>query len=113
MKIYKISDDCRAWMDNALVYIKTYSSSANYPKANIMLDMEELKAIYELVFQQKEEEMEEEPVEERCDVCVFWLRYSKTEHGPCRRYPPTSISSLTMTHQKTASDNWCGEFQPK
>ena len=99
MKIYKISDDCRAWMDNALVYIKTYSSSANYPKANIMLDMEELKALYELVFPPKEEEKEAEEVKERCKECKFFDDYN------CVRYPEKK--------ELLSSGYWCGEFKRK
>ena len=94
-------------------FVYTVESKVTHGEGKVKLFRHEIKSLYELAFPPKEDEMEEEPVEERCDVCVFWLRYSKTEHGPCRRYPPTSISSLTMTHQKTASDNWCGEFQPK
>ena len=90
-------------------FIYTVESNVTHGKGKVKLFRHEIKSLYELAFPPKEDEMEEEPVEERCYVCKFWNRW----HCHCRRFPPMAMPNNSAVHRKTAGHDWCGEFKPK
>ncbi|KAF0095801.1 MAG: Uncharacterized protein E1N59_577 [Puniceicoccaceae bacterium 5H] len=54
-----------------------------------------------------------------CDACQYWQALDNSD-GECRRYAPRSVAfkvddntTFEAKFPVTASNDWCGEFEPK